>query len=247
MRSGKLERKEPLTALQGRFIRSGFDGLNDQEIIELLLSLVLPVRECKRLTRKGTERFGNVRGLLRASPKELQQVGIPPQGVLYIKLLHKLPEQVLKEKILEQPVYQSSKEFFDYLYYSMRDMKKEIFRVIYLNNRSQIIDTADLFEGTLSGISIHPREIVESAIKIKAAALIFAHNHPSGDPVPSKSDKRLTRDLVFMGNILQIRVLDHIVIGEERYFSFADEGLIQKYQDDFLNLRIRKVLSAADD
>ena len=71
--------------------------------------------------------------------------------------------------------------------------------------------------------------------------MIFVHNHPSGDPTLSKSDKRLTRDLVFIGNIIQIKVLDHIVIGGNRYFSFADEGLIQKYQDDFLNLRIRSL------
>jgi len=159
--------------------------------------------------------------------------------IFCIKLLHELPEEVLKQKIIEQSIYKSSKEFFEYLSYSMRDLEKEIFKVIYLNNRNQIIDAADLFEGTLEGIPIRPREIVESAIKHKATALIFAHNHPSGDPTPSKSDKQLTRDLVFIGMILQIRVLDHIIIGENRYFSFADEGLIQKYEYNFLNLKIR--------
>ena len=71
--------------------------------------------------------------------------------------------------------------------------------------------------------------------------MYFVHNHPSGDPTPSKSDKQLTRDLVFLGNVLQIKVLDHIIVGENRYFSFADEGLIQKYEDNFLNLKIRGV------
>jgi DNA repair protein RadC len=156
-----------------------------------------------------------------------------------IKLLHELPAEVLRLKIVEQPLYKSSKEIFDYLCYSMRDLKKEIFKVIYLNSRNQIIDTVDLFEGTLDSIPIRPREIVESAINHNATVLIFAHNHPSGDPTPSKSDKQLTRDLVFVGNILQIKVLDHIIIGGNRYFSFADEELIQKYEDNFLNLRIR--------
>jgi len=247
MRSNKLARQEPLTALQERFIRSGFEGLNDQEVIELLLSTVLPARECKRLARKGTERFRNVRGLLTASPEELKQTGIPPYGVFYIKLLHDLPTEVLKQRIIDQPVYKSSHEIFDYLYYSMRDLKNEVFKVIYLNNRGQIINTADLFQGTLDSIPIRPREIVENAIKNKAAALIFVHNHPAGDPSPSKSDKQLTRDLVFIGNILQIKVLDHIIIGDNTYFSFADEGLIQKYQDAFLNLRIRGVRCSADD
>ena len=176
-----------------------------------------------------------------ASDEELQQAGIPPACAFCIKLLRELPVEVLKQKIMEKPVYKSSKEVFDYLYYSMRDLKEEVFKVIYLDNRSQIIDTVDLFKGTLDSIPISPRLIVESTIKSNAAALIFVHNHPSGDPTPSRSDKQLTRDLVFIGSILQIRVLDHIIIGEDRYFSFADEGLIKKYEDNFLNLKIRGV------
>ena len=236
--------RRPLTPLQERFVKLGFKSLSDQESIELLLSLCVPQQEYKRLAKECIGQFRNLRGLLTASPEELQQVGITPKGIFTIKLLHELPEEVLKQKILEQPVYKSSKEIFNYLYYSMRDLKKEVFKAIFLDNRSQIIDTADLFEGTLESIPIRPREIVESAIKYKATALIFAHNHPTGDPTPSKSDKGLTRDLVFMGMIVQIKVLDHIIIGEDRYFSFADEGLIEKYQDDFLNLKMRGVFDS---
>lgn len=161
-----------------------------------------------------------------------------------IKLLHELPAEVLKGKITEQPIYKASKEVFDYLRYSMRDLEKEVFKIIYLNNQNQIIGTVDLFEGTLESIPIRPREIVESAIKYNATALIFAHNHPSGDPTPSRSDKQLTRDLVFIGMLLPIGVLDHIIIGGNRYFSFADAGLIQKYEDNFLNLKIRSVFES---
>ena len=185
-------------------------------------------------------------GCLAASPQELQQAGFSLPCVLCLKLLRELPTKILREKITEQPVHSSSREVFDYLAYSMRDLKKEIFKVIYLNNRNQIIDTADLFEGTLDSIPIRPREIVESAIKHNATRLIFAHNHPAGDPTPSKSDKQLTRDLVFIGMILDIKVLDHIVIGGDRYFSFADEGLIKKYEDNFLNLRIRSIFDTAE-
>ena len=239
MPSGTLRGERPLTPLQERFTRSGFKGFSDQETIELLLSLVLPHRECRKLAKECVEQFKNLRGFLTASPQELERAGLTPSCMFCIKLLHELPVEVLKEKIVEQPVHKSSKEIFDYLYYSMRDLKREVFKVIYLNNRNQIIDTADLFEGTLEDIPIHPREIVESAIKHNATALIFAHNHPAGDPTPSKSDKQITRDLVFTGMIVQIRVLDHIIIGENRYFSFADEGLIQKYEYNFLNLKIR--------
>jgi len=228
-----------LTPLQERFVKSGFEALNDQETIELLLCLVLPHRECSKLAKECIEHFKNLRGFLAASLEELEQAGLTPPCMFCVKLLHDLPVEVLKEKITEQPVHKSSREIFDYLYLSMRDLKKEVFKVIYLNSQNQIIDTVDLFEGTLESIPIRPREIVESAIKHNATALIAAHNHPSGDPTPSKSDKQLTRDLVFIGMLLPIRVLDHIIIGGNRYFSFADEGLIKKYEDNFLNLKIR--------
>ena len=241
MALNSLARRESLTPLQQRFIKSGFEGFNDEERIELLLSTCLPHRQCRQKAKECIEHFGNLRRFVSASSEELQQAGLSPPCILCTKLLGELPIEVLKEKIMEKPVYKSSKEIFDYLYYSMRDLNKEIFKVMYLNTRHQIMETADLFEGTLEDIPIRPREIVESAIKCNAAALIFVHNHPSGDPTPSKSDKQLTRDLVFMGYILQIKVLDHIIIGENRYFSFADEGLIEKYEDSFLNLRIRSL------
>ena len=236
-----------LAPLQEMFIRSGFEGFSDEEIIELLLSLVLTEQECKKRAKECIGKFKNLRGFLAASCRELEQAGISSFPVFCIKLLHELPAEVLKQKIIEQPVYKSPKEIFNYLCYSMRDLKKEIFKVIYLNSRNQIIDAVDLFEGTIDSIPIRPREIVEGAIKHNATRLIFAHNHPSGDPAPSRSDKQLTRDLVFVGNILQINVLDHIIIGGNGYFSFADDGLIEKYDDNFLNLKIRELLDRGVD
>jgi len=237
--------RRQVTSLQEWFIRSGFEGLHDHEVIELLLSLVLPYRKCKRLARDCIEHFKSLRRFLVASHQELAGVGITPSGLFCIKLLHELPGEILRQRIIDKPVYKSAQEVFDYLSYTMRDLKKEVFKVIYLNNRNQIIDTEDLFEGTLESTPIRPREIIESSIKHKAAALIFVHNHPTGDPTPSRSDKRLTRDLVFAGSIMQIKVLDHIIIGENTYFSFADDRLIEKYEDDFLNIRIRRMLQAS--
>jgi len=228
-----------MTSLQERFIRSGFENLSEQETIELLLSLVLPHREGRKKAKECIENFNNLRGFLSASRQELEQVGITPPCMLYIKLLHELPAEVLRQQIIEQPSYKSSKDVYDYLNYSMRDLQNEVFKAIYLNNRNQIINIATLFEGTLDSIPIRPRDIVESAINHRATAIIFAHNHPAGDPTPSKQDKQLTRDLVFVGSILQIKVLDHIIIGNSHYFSFADQGLIEKYEDNFLSLKIR--------
>ncbi|MBA7666055.1 hypothetical protein ES703_74130 [subsurface metagenome] len=237
-------KERPLTPLQGRFIKSGFEGFDDRETIELFLSLALSHRECQKLAKECLEHFRSLSGVLAASPQELGRVGVTSSCMFCIKLLHELPTEILKQKIIEQPFYKSSKEVFDYLYYSIRDLQKEVFKAIYLNSRNQIIDTEGLFEGTLESIPIRPRDIVESTIKHNAAAVIFVHNHPSGDPTPSKSDKRFTRDLVFMGNIIEVKVLDHIIIGGNKYFSFADEGLIKKYEDSFLNLKIRGVFDS---
>jgi len=234
-----------LTPLQERFIKSGFGGFNDQELVEILLSLHSLSESHRKQAKEVIKRFKNLRGFLDASPEELQQIGgIDSQFIFNMRFMHEMTERFLKERIIEQPVNKSSQEVFDYLYYTMRDLKKEVFKVIYLNVRNQIIDTETLFEGTIENTPIHPREIIEAAIKHNAVRLIFVHNHPSGDPTPSKSDKQLTRDLVFIGNVTQIKVLDHIIIGENRYFSFADAGLIKKYEDDFLNIRIKRMLEA---
>ena len=233
--------------LQGKSNNSGLDNLSDREAIVLLLGLCLPPQECRKLAKECVKQFKNLRGLLAASPQELEQAGVPPQCISYIKLVHEIPAKVLKEEIIDKVVYQSPQDVFDYLSYSMRDLKNEVFKVIYLNNRNQIIDATDLFEGVVDSIPIRPREIVESAINHNATGLIFAHNHPAGDPAPSKSDKQLTRDLVFMGMVLQIRVLDHLIIGVNTHFSFADAGLIKKYEDSFLNLRIRSMFDSGED
>ena len=235
-----------MTPVQQRFTNSGLEGFSDQEIVELLLSLVLPHQECRRQAKKSIEHFKNLMGLLAASPLEWQQAGITPACAFCIKLLHELPIQILKRKIIEQPVHNSSREVFDYLYCSMRYIRKEVFEVIYLNNRNQIIDATQLFKGSLDNITIRPRDIIESAFKHDATRLIFVHNHPSGDPTPSKSDKRLTRDQVFIGMILDIRVLDHIIIGQDTYFSFADERLIERYEDSFFNLKITTVFDIGE-
>jgi DNA repair protein RadC len=224
--------------LREKFLRSGLAGFHDYEIIELLLTLGSPRKDCKQQAKEAIKRFKTLREALSASPEELQQVeGIGPHSAFGIKLVREVAAEFLRQQIVDKPVYKSGKEIFDYLYHSMRDLKKELFKVIYLNSQNQIIDIADLFEGTVNASSIYPREIMKAAIKQDAVSLIFVHNHPSGDPLPSKYDKEVTRDLVFAGSIMQIRVLDHIIIGNNRYYSFAGEGLIEEYETDFLNLK----------
>ena len=226
--------------LRERFIKSGLNGFHDYEIIELLLSLGTPRKDCKQQAKEAIKRFKTLRGVLEAPSEELQQIeGIGPHSAFGIKLVQEVAREFLKEKIIEQPVYKSTQEIFDYLYHSMRDLRKEIFKVLYLNSQSQIIETEDLVEGTVNSSAISPRGVIESAIKNNAVSLIFVHNHPSGNPSPSQSDKELTRELVYAGGIMRIKVLDDIIIGNDKYFSFASEGLIEEYALDFLNLKMK--------
>ena len=226
--------------LRERFIKSGLAGFQDYEIVELLLTLGSPRKDCKQQAKEAIKKFKTLRGVLEASSEELQQIeGIGAHSAFGIKLVQEVAREFLKEKIVDKPIYKSAQEIFDYLYHSMRDLKKEVFKVIYLNSQNRIIEIADLFQGTVDSSFISPREVIEGAIKYNAASLIFVHNHPSGDPDPSQHDKEITRDLVYAGSIMRIRVLDHIIIGNDKYFSFAGEGLIEEYEMDFLNLKVR--------
>jgi DNA repair protein RadC len=243
--SGKEASAGHRKRLREKFIRSGLSGFHDYEIVELLLTLGSPRKDCKPQAKEAIRRFKSLRGVLSASPEELQQIdGIGPHSALGIRLVSEVAREFLKQKIVAQPAYKSAQEIFDYLYHSMRDLKKEVFKVIYLNSQNQIIDTADIVGGTVDRGAVSSREVMESAIKHSASSLILVHNHPSGDPQPSPSDEQLTRDLVFAGGIMQIRVLDHIIIGENKYYSFAVEGLIEKYEGDFLDLKLKGVSEA---
>jgi DNA repair protein RadC len=229
--------------LRQKFNQSGLAAFLDYEIVELLLTLGTPRKDCKQQAKQAIDKFKGLRGVLEAPPEELQKIeGVTPYNTFVIEFVRELAREFLKEQILHKPFSKSSKEVFDYLYLSMRDRKKETFKVMFLNAQNQIIEVEDLFEGTLNASAVYPREIIEKALKHNAAALIFAHNHPSGSPEPSDNDKQVTQDLVSAANTIQIKVLDHIIIGDNRYFSFADEGLIEKYDLDFLSLKAKRRL-----
>lgn len=226
--------------LREKFLKSGLDGFHDYEIVELLLTLGSPRRDCKQPAKEVLQKFKSLKGVLAASSEELQQVkGVGPHNAFGVKLVREIASQFLKEKAVGKPVFSSAQEIFDYLYHAMSGLKKEVFKVIYLDSQNQIIEIEELFHGTVDASFVSPREVVEGALKYHATALIFVHNHPSGNPSPSNNDRVVTREMVYAGNIMQIKVLDHIIIGEGRYFSFAGEGLIDEYQMDFVNLKLR--------
>jgi DNA repair protein RadC len=112
----------------------------------------------------------------------------------------------------------------------MRDLKKEIFKVVFLDAQNQIITIEDLFAGTVDASSVYPREIMERALQLKAVGVVCVHNHPTGNPGPSDNDCQVTMYMVATGRLLGIRVMDHVIIGDNAYYSFADQGLITQYE-----------------
>jgi DNA repair protein RadC len=224
--------------LREKFFRAGLAGFLDYEVVELLLTLGTPRRDCKESARAALREFKSFRGVLEAPPRELERIpGIGARNVFGLKLVHEAARKFLKDRLMSRPVCHSSREVFDYLTHALRDLKREQFKVIFLDTKNQVLEERTLFEGTVDSSAVYPREVVRDALRFEASALIFAHNHPSGDPEPSLCDRDITRDLVFAARCVQIKVLDHIVIGNNRYYSFADHGLIEDYDLLFHSLR----------
>ncbi|MFH1825055.1 MAG: DNA repair protein RadC [Candidatus Firestonebacteria bacterium] len=226
------EKKGHRGRLRKRFNEDGLGGFLDYEIVELLLTLGTPRKDCKKQAHEAIKRFGSLRGVLEADQLQLQKItGIGPLNTFGLRLVHESTKKFLEEKLIDKEQFcRSSKEVFDYLYHSMRGLKYEVFKVIYLSSQNKVIKIKDLFEGSLTSTSIYPREIIKSSIQKNAVALIFVHNHPSGEPQPSDLDKEITENLVSACKIMEINVIDHIIIGNNKYYSFADNGLIKEYK-----------------
>lgn len=225
--------------LREKFLKGGLESFLDYEVVELLLTLATPRKNCKQQAKEALRKFKTLGEVLEAEGEELQEIkGIGPQNIFGIKLVQEVSRRFLREKIIKKPACHSSKEVFDYLYHTLRYSKKEKFKIIFLDAKNHILEESTFFEGTVDSSAIYPREVIKAALRHGASSLIFVHNHPSADPEASESDKEITKDLVFAANMMQIKVLDHIIIGGDHYFSFADEGLIENY--DYLYQNFRK-------
>lgn len=220
--------------LRQRFLAAGLDGFLDYEVIELLLTLATPRKDCKEAAKHALKKFKTLQGVLEADPRELQDVpGIGPNNMLGIKLIKAVSERFLAKKVIGKRVIANSRDLCTYLNGAIRDKTRECFMAIFLDSKNRVIAMDTLFEGTLSASSVYPREVIRAALQHHAAALIFAHNHPSGEPQPSNEDLSVTRQLVFAGRLMGITVHEHLIIGENRYYSFADQGTIARLNSEF--------------
>jgi len=220
--------------LRDKFEEGGLDRFSDEEVVEFLLTLGTPRKDVKLQAREALEKFGSLSGVLSAPISKLTEIsGIGPKNALYLSLVHHVAGRYLRDGARNKNFFGSSKAVFDYLFHSMRDLKREVFKVLYLNRKNELIADQDVFLGSLTGSAVYPREIMTQALECRAAALVFVHNHPSGDPSASAEDRKLTRDLVWASQLLMIQVLDHVIIGHNTYYSFADDGLIQAFIKDF--------------
>jgi DNA repair protein RadC len=172
--------------------------------------------------------------VIEASPEQLCEVnGIGTKNIFGLKLIQAVADRYLKKKLIGKDLISNSKELFDFLFHRLRDKQRESFNAVFMDSKNRVISTETLSEGTLTASSVYPREVVQAALKHHAAAIIFAHNHPSGDPQPSPEDIAITRQLVFAGRVMGITVHEHIVIGDNRYYSFADQGYINQMTREY--------------
>lgn len=213
--------------LRERFLQSGLDGFLDYEIIELLLTLGTPRKDCKQPAKEAIRKFNGLTGVLDSSFDELQQInGIGPSNAFGIKLFQAISERYSKEKIEPKKLLDSPKTVFEYLREKIGREKKEHFAVLCFDTRNNLI-VNEVSIGTLNASLVHPREVFNQAILNHSSHVIVTHNHPSGDSSPSEEDILTTKRLVEAGKILGISVVDHIIITKDSYYSLKEQGLIQ--------------------
>ncbi len=224
--------------LRDKFLRQGMGSLSDDEALELLLTFGTPRTDCKESARLLLDRFGSLAGVLERSQVQLQQVkGIGPKNAFAISFIQGVARRYLKQRLVGKDYLRSSREVADYLLHAMRDLQREVFMVIFLDAGHGILATEVVSEGTLTSNTVYARELIKMALERHAAAMIIAHNHPSGRKSPSVADRRLTRNLFMALSLVDIRLLDHfIVAGPDSPFSFADHGLMSQISTECADL-----------
>jgi DNA repair protein RadC len=210
-----------------RLIKYGAESLSDAQLLAIILRTGNKTRSAVDLARALIAEFGDFRSMDSLSVSELCNIdGIGAAKASQIKAAFEIGRRMLSGGGGLNKNFRSSDDVVNYYIPLMKNMKKEVFKTILLNSKNKILRDVTVSEGSLTASVVHPREVFKDAIKESAAAVILVHNHPSGDPSPSQEDVEITQRLVKSGEIVGIRVLDHIIIGDGRHFSFLDKKMI---------------------
>ncbi len=220
-RAGHRER------LRERFIRAGVDGVQDYELLELLLFRAIPRRDVKPLAKDLIKRFGGFAQTLAAPIDRLCEVkGVSSNVAHELKIVHAASIKLAQARVLNRPVISSWNELLAYCRAAMADEKTELFRILFLDRKNILIADEVQQRGTVDHTPVYPREVVKRALELGASAIILVHNHPSGDPTPSRADIEMTHQITTAAKALNIRVHDHLVIGHASEASFKSLGLL---------------------
>jgi DNA repair protein RadC len=213
--------------LKAKYLEAGMSAFHDYETVELLLSYAIPRRDVKPLARELLRQFGTLRGIVDAEVVDLEKIrGIGRHTAILFKLVKDLGIVYLREKAEEKSQISCTTELLDFCKANMGGLKDERFCVIYLDAMNKMIEFETVQEGIVNQAVVYPRKVLENALKRKASAIILVHNHPSGNVRPSDADIRLTKTIQEAGRVLDILVHDHVIIGENRAFSFREEGIM---------------------
>jgi DNA repair protein RadC len=227
---GKDHRKR----LREKFLEYGIEVFSDAEIIELLLTFGTPRTDCKNPARDALKEFGSLPAVLDASSQRLTGIkGMGPKNIFALHFIQGVARRYLKQRLTGKKFISSSRDVGEYLIHLLRSLQREAFVVLYLDASHGIIDSETLSQGTLTVNTVYPREVVKAALKKNAAALVIAHNHPSGSLQPSGQDEQLTRTLHLVCSFMHINLLDHLIVGAgDTVFSFADHGIMARIQEE---------------
>ena len=215
--------------LRERFLKSGFAGFAEHEVIELLLTLAIPRSDVKQQAKALLKRFGSLRGIFDAPLSELQSVkGISEVSAISLKVIRESATLYLQEASEEAEVLREPERLSNFWRMKIGHFKNEVFAVAYLDSAYRLLrDGVEILqEGTIDRAAVYPRRVVETALKRQAAALVLAHNHPNGNVEPSEQDKVVTRAVVLAAETISLRVVDHLIVSASETFSFREAGLL---------------------
>ncbi|WP_018699702.1 RadC family protein [Amorphus coralli] len=207
--------------LRNRFVQAGADGLADYELLELLLFRSIPRRDTKPIAKRLVTRFGSFAEVLSApAPRLLEVEGVGPGVVQDLKLVHAAVQRFARGQVAKKPVLSSWNEVIDYCRAAMAFADREQFKILFLDKKNALIADEVQQTGTVDHTPVYPREIVKRALELSASAIILVHNHPSGDPTPSRADIQMTRQIIDIAAPLGITIHDHIIVGRQGHASF---------------------------